>query len=294
MIVDDSGVYAGSAVTDAVHQAQPGAAARWARDLEAWAIPPEILAQASSSPWEFPPGILERRADRARALETPSTTAARQQLPEGGSVLDVGCGAGAASLPLAERASLLAGIDTDARSLQEFRARAEAAGASVVTLEGRWPDVADRAPTVDVAVCNHVAYNVPDLGSFVRHLTRKTRSRVVLELTTVHPRAHLNQLWLHFHGLPRPSRPTVDDAEAVLREAGLQVHRKDWTPTEPNTWFASTDEAVAWTARALCLKTDRLGELRALVEPELLRINGMVAQRPQPRATIWWAGEGAG
>ena len=272
-------------------QRTPGLrAARWAKDLEAWAIPPDILAQAPVSPWEFPPGILERRADRSRGTRTPSTRAAQEALPDKGSVLDIGCGAGAASLPLADRAASLIGVDTDQRALNEFRTRAEAAGVKTVTIEGRWPDIADRAPIVDVAVCNHVAYNVPDLTAFALRLTEKTRSRVVMELTVVHPRAYLNELWLHFHKLARPTRPIAHDAEAVLREAGLEVHREDWMPSEPNTLFSSTDEAVAWAARALCLNRDCLGELRRLVEPALRRVDGMVAEPPRPRVTLWWAG----
>lgn len=263
----------------------------WASALAEWAIPPEILARAPVSPWEFPPGILERRADRASTVRTPSDRLADAALPDGGSVLDVGCGAGAASLPLARRASLLVGVDVDPRALTEFRTRAESAGARAVTVEGRWPEVSDRVPTVDVAVCHHVAYNVPDLSTFARHLTEKARSRVVLELTLVHPRAYLNDLWLRFHGLTRPTRPTAGDAEAVLREAGLEVEREDWTPSEPSTWFESLDEAVAWTARALCLTRDRQAELAHLVERSLRRVDGLLAETPRPRATIWWPGE---
>ena len=111
-----------------------------------------------------------------------------------------------------------------------------------------------------------------------------------MELTVVHPRAYLNELWLHFHRLARPTRPTADDAQAVLQEAGLEVQREDWTPSEPNTLFSSTDEAVAWTARALCLTSDRLDELRHLVEPGLRQVDGMVAEPPRPRVTLWWAG----
>ena len=270
------------------------AAAQWARDLEQWAIPAAILAQASASPWDFPPGVFERRADRAITRSTPSTVAAMEALPEAGSVLDVGCGAGAASLPLADLAARLVGVDIDARSLNEFRIRAEGRRVLVSIIQGRWPDVADQAPTVDVVVCNHVAYNVPDLVAFAHGLTKKACSRVVVELTLVHPRAYLNNLWMRFHQLQRPTRPTADDAEVVLREAGLAIHREDWTPSEPGTWFESVEEAVAWTGRAVCLTDNRLDELRSIIEPGLLRVDGMVAQPPRPRATIWWPGAASG
>lgn len=280
-------------MTQAIKPAGEHAAARWSRELEQWAIPPEILARASNSPWEFPPGILERRADRAMDHDTPSLRIARAALPHGGTVLDVGCGPGAASLPLAGQASLLVGVDSEARLLREFESRAKARGVEVLTIEGRWPDVADRSPVADVVVCSHVAYNVPDLAEFALRLTDKARSRVVMELTAVHPRAYLNDLWMHFHHLPRPTGPTASDAEGVLREAGLEIRREDWTPTDSGTWYSSIDEAVAWTARILCLNSDRHEELRQLIEPELVQSEGMLAQRPRPRTTIWWEGRAA-
>src|SRR5579859_2795636 len=128
------------------------AAQQWTEMLASWAIPEQILAAAPESPWGFPPELFARRADKAATELTPANRRALEALPKGGAVLDVGCGAGAASLPLAPRASLLVGVDTDKRSLREFRARAQSVGVRVIAVEGRWPDVADRAPVVDVAV----------------------------------------------------------------------------------------------------------------------------------------------
>src|SRR5436305_422520 len=71
------------------------AAERWAQALAAWAIPPAILTAAPESPWGFPTQLFERRADTVPAEPTPSTQRALEALPEGGAVLDVGCGAGA-------------------------------------------------------------------------------------------------------------------------------------------------------------------------------------------------------
>src|SRR5919198_2420631 len=79
---------------------------RWLEELEAWAIPEEILARAPESPWEFPVGLFRARAEQAQAgRPTPSSSQALRFLPAGGTVLDVGAGGGAASLPLAGRAS---------------------------------------------------------------------------------------------------------------------------------------------------------------------------------------------
>ncbi|HKC74769.1 MAG TPA: class I SAM-dependent methyltransferase, partial [Chloroflexota bacterium] len=101
------------------------AAERWKQALAAWAIPPAILAAAPESPWGFPTELFERRADAVPAEPTPSTQRALEALPEGGSVLDVGCGAGAASLPLAARAGHLIGVDPSAEMLRAFRRRVE-------------------------------------------------------------------------------------------------------------------------------------------------------------------------
>ena len=44
---------------------EAGALARWREQLEAWAIPTEILAAAPESPWAFPVGLFRSRARRA-------------------------------------------------------------------------------------------------------------------------------------------------------------------------------------------------------------------------------------
>ena len=73
-------------------------AERWRRDLESWAIPDEILAAAPESPWTFPVELFVSRAEASTEHPTFSNEAAMVALRPGGSVLDVGCGAGGASI----------------------------------------------------------------------------------------------------------------------------------------------------------------------------------------------------
>src|SRR5262249_53587807 len=101
------------------------AASAWREALAFWAIPQPILDAAPESPWGFPVELFASRADASTVMElSPSNRRAREVLPEGGSVLDVGCGAGAASLPLASRAGLLIGIDSSNDMLAAFAERA--------------------------------------------------------------------------------------------------------------------------------------------------------------------------
>ena len=119
---------------------------RWREQLERWAIPAEIIAAAPESPYGFPDGALPDRGaagDRAQAEPTPTTLRALERLPEGGRVLDVGCGGGATSLPLAGRAGVLVGVDAQEDMLEGFLANARAAGVDAEAVHGRWPEVAD-------------------------------------------------------------------------------------------------------------------------------------------------------
>jgi SAM-dependent methyltransferase len=265
------------------------AADRWRKDLESWAIPPSILENAPESPYHFPVQLFASRADAAAGQLTFSNERALEALPEGGAVLDVGCGGGAASLPLARRASRLMGVDSSPDMLREFLRRAKARGVGASAIEGQWPDVAEATPPADVVVCHHVAYNTPDLRTFALRLTDHARRWVVMELTLTHPLSPTNELWLRFHGVVRPERPTADDAEAVLREAGLQVHRQDWQAPRPGG-FASRADLVASVRRQLCLTADRDPEIEEAIRHRVIERAGLFGFPDRPVATLWWDG----
>jgi SAM-dependent methyltransferase len=266
------------------------AAGRWQEDLASWAIPDEILERAPESPWHFPVKLFASRADAVRVTEpTISNRRALEALPEGGSVLDVGCGAGAASLALLPHPSKLIGVDTSSEMLEAFLERARAAGSDADAIEGAWPDVAARTPPADVVACHHVFFNAPDLAAFALRLTDHARHRVVAEMTVDHPLSNLNPLWLHFHGLVRPTRPTADDAVAVLEEAGLSPQREDWDAPRPGG-FDTRAELVAMVRRLLCLPAERDPEIDAALGDRPVDRDGRWAFPDRPVATLWWEG----
>jgi SAM-dependent methyltransferase len=267
---------------------------RWRADLQARAIPTEILDAAPESPWGFPTGLFRSRAERAtQGPPTPTTAAALEALPEGGRVLDVGCGGGATSRPLADRAGLVIGIDGSADMLDVFR---ETVGgvAAVETIEGGWPAVAPQVAQVDVAVCGHVLYNVPDLAPFAAALDAAA-ARVVLELTEHHPLWWMNDLWRRFHDVTFPDGPTAALAAEALAGLGYEVRVARRDTSRGHAGVPTRDDAVAMIRRRLCLPADRDDEVAAALGDRLHESDAGWSAGPadQEVVTIWWdAGRG--
>jgi SAM-dependent methyltransferase len=265
---------------------------QWRENLAAWAIPEHIAATVPDSPWVLPRQVFARRADRLRRAPTgPSYQHEWDALDPPGSVLDVGAGAGAACLPLAARTTTLTAVDSDAGMLDLLAERARAAGLDPRLHVGSWPDVAAQTAPADLVTCHNVLYNVPDLAPFLEALTGHARRRVVVELTAAHPLVALNPLWLRFHGLDRPERPTAADVLAILAAMGVRAGHTEWDrPGEAD--YTTVKELADVTRRRLCLPAERTAEVEAA-----LRDTGCSGGRASDLGTagravvtIWWEG----
>ena len=258
------------------------AAQQWADELAAWAVDPEILAAVRESPRDLPPEVFAPGQDRP---PSPLAELARAALRPGGSVLDIGAGAGATSLDVVPPDGHLHAVDSQPSMLRALEAAARDRQVNVTMYEGIWPDLADQVPDCDVTVCAHVLYNVPDLAPFVTALTSKTRDLVVVELTGTHPKMRLAPMWQAVHGQPLPTGPTAELAVAVLREAGLEPEARDRVYQPPVRTGALLETWIDLTRQQLCLPPERRAEVVELMQ--------RYPAPPRRSVVLSWPGEGA-
>lgn len=265
---------------------------QWSKDLLAWAIPDEIIAAAPESPWGFPPGLFAKRAESAlRRGLSPANHRALEALPEGGAVLDVGVGGGAGSLPLAGRAGRLIGLDSSQSMLDSFSRAASGRGVACTTVLGTWPEAAPQVGPADVVICHHVFYNVANLAPFVEALAGKAVHRVVVELTPRHPLAWMSDLWLRFHGLPRPQGPGYLDAVDAVSELGFDVRHELTSGPPVMSGFPSREDAIALVRKRVCLRPEQDDELAEALGDRLSERDGLWTASPPEHeiATLWWS-----
>lgn len=270
---------------------------RWRDELAAWAIPERITAAVDESPWVLPTQVFARRADQLSAKPAgASFERAWAALEPPGSVLDIGAGAGAASLPLAARTTELTAVDSSQPMLDLLGERAADRSLPLRCVNGVWPQVAvdEKLPSSDVVTCHHVLYNVPQLLPFLVSMTEHARRLVVVEITTTHPLTSLNELWYQFHGLRRPAGPTAADVLEILAAMGVRFDSKQW-PRPGGPDYPSMAELVDVTRRRLCLPPDRAGDIEnalvaAGVDPDHPADLGSSGRDVM---TIWWDGGAA-
>lgn len=247
------------------------AAQRWRELQQGRGIPPEILAKAAASPWVH---ATKDFAAPEEPADTPSHRAAAELLGAAGTVLDVGCGGGAASLALAGKVDHVTGVDHQRDMLDAFAEGAKARGIPHQTVLGEWPGVAATAGTADVVICHHVLHNVVELVPFLDALTAAARRGVVVEMFAEHPMAWLDPLWIRFHDLHRPASATTEDVVAVLAELDVRPDVARWEREKPPR------QDPAWVTRLLCLPADRRAEVDAAL--------GEIPPRPRMAVTLTW------
>lgn len=265
----------------------------WRRALESWALPEELLAGVEDSPYSWPAHLYERmlRLDADSGVESPAIALVANVVGMGGSVLDVGAGAGRLSIPLAARGYRVTAVERDEAMSGVLEDEARRSMVEVTRIIGSWPQVAGNAGVHDLTLSGHVVYDVPAIGPFIESLHRAARRAVVIEMTPRHPWTGLKKYYRALHGIELPSHPTVDDFVEVVEEVVGVAPALEWWTATPAFRFADVPELVGFYRRRLLVPPARSLEAAGLLEPDIHRLDDgwLVLGEPERELVgVWW------
>ena len=100
-------------------------------------------------------------------------------------LLDVGCGGGLISEPLARLAAAVTGLDPASENIEAARRHAAAQGLAIDYQAGRVEDLAQQNLLYDAVICLEVVEHVPDVGAFLLTCARLVRPGGLLLLSTI-------------------------------------------------------------------------------------------------------------
>jgi 2-polyprenyl-6-hydroxyphenyl methylase / 3-demethylubiquinone-9 3-methyltransferase len=161
----------------------PGEVERFARIASEWWDPDGKFRPLHR---QGPARLAFIRDSLARHFERPATDI--KSLKDI-SILDVGCGGGLVSEPLARLGARVTGIDPTPDSIAVARRHADAQGLAIDYQAARVEDLAVAGAQFDAIVCMEVIEHVPDPAAFVETLSRVVRPGGMLILST------LNRTW---------------------------------------------------------------------------------------------------
>jgi 2-polyprenyl-6-hydroxyphenyl methylase/3-demethylubiquinone-9 3-methyltransferase len=100
-------------------------------------------------------------------------------------ILDIGCGGGLISEPLARLGAAVTGIDPGAENIKAARSHAEPQGLTIDYQETTVEALAGENATFDVVLCLEVVEHVPDVGAFLATAARLVRPGGLMILSTI-------------------------------------------------------------------------------------------------------------
>ncbi len=188
------------------------------------------LVRDGMAPIQLPPASFPHGAEPSRDVVQFGPDLDHEQLEkliaavgplEGRRVLDLGCGAGGASVSIARRGARVIGVESSTARLAQARNAADVAG---VKVEFHHSDLADlaflRADSIELVIAIYSLAGVQDLGRVFRQLHRIMRPDGALVLSLPHPVAMMLEADPDDQSTPYLTRTAWSDQAITWRSGG--------------------------------------------------------------------------
>ena len=156
--------------------------------------------------------------------EDPAVQPIAQWLDPDAELVDVGCGAGRLSVPLAGYCKRVTAIDPLAAMLGELRTHVADRGiANIDIVESTWDEwTPPNTPTADVVLMAHLLYSTHPISEFLAKAESVANRRVVVLLSTAQPIAYFHPLWAAAYGEERIEPLGANEFAGLLRSWNIK------------------------------------------------------------------------
>ncbi len=153
-------------------------------------------------------------------------------------ILDIGCGGGLVSEPVARLGGTVTGIDPAAENIEAARRHAEGQGLTIDYRSALVEDLVAEGRTFDCVLCLEVVEHVPDVGAFLTTCAKLVRPGGLMILSTINRTMKAYAL-------------AIVGAEYILR----------WLPVGTHQWerFVTPDELARYAEAAGLASSARQG-----------------------------------
>ena len=206
-------------------------------------------------------------ADPRRA-DDPLVAALRQLVQPHHVLMDVGAGAGRMALPLALSCRHVVAVEPSASMAATLvQQAASEVIKNISVVQSTWQDA--EVERVDIIICCHVVYTVPDIELFVRKLNDHA-DKIIVVLYDAPPQSQIHAVWKQVHDEDRLFLPSLPELKEVLNELGI-VANFEQLPARPSRGYSSFEEAEEQLTGRLFLQPNspKIENLRRLL-PQLL------------------------
>lgn len=181
---------------------------------------------------------------------------------QGVTVLDIGCGDGLVSEPVARLGATMTGIDPANENVEAARRHAAGQGLAIDYLSCRVEDLAAQGRTFDCVLCLEVVEHVPDVGAFLAECAKLVRPGGLMILSTINRTMKAYALaivgaeyilrWLPVGTHQWERFVTPDELTRHAQAAGLATSTFEGLVYNPLTdaWSLSSDLDVNYMASA--------------------------------------------
>jgi len=202
--------------------------------------------------------------------EDPVITLMRPWLEPSDTVVDVGCGAGRLTVPLAGICESVIGLDPSPSMLKDLALQVRDRSISNVRIDEStwesWPE-----EPADIVLISHLLYSVHPIEEFLQKAHRVADRRIVVMLSTFQPVAYVHPLWEAVYGEPCIDAPGADQFRTLLDLWGITADVEVMDSLTPRP-FPDATAALNRAAERLHVKKNspEFEKLRAIVDDALV------------------------